>query len=88
MLDESDDLSFHEDEERYIPTPQKRGELKFYNSHEEQEEDRSREMSKFSGLENLINLRRLINISYGMHGYDPNKPTGLHNLIFTERERF
>ena len=88
MTEDNKDLSFHEERESYGSVPKKRGELKIYTSREEMEEDRYSEMAKRTGLENLINLRRLINISYGMHGYDPNKSSGPHNITFPDRERF
>jgi hypothetical protein len=50
--------------------------MKIYTSFEEQAADELAEMVQLSLIEILTQLRQMIHIAYGMHGYDPeNLPT-------------
>lgn len=47
-----------------------------FKSFEEQEEYNRAQMAKLTPLERLQHLRKMINVAYGMFGYDPdNLPT-------------
>lgn len=50
----------------------KKSNIKIFHSFEEQEEHELQQMAKLSPEEVLIHLRKLINLAYGMHGYNPN----------------
>lgn len=78
MSDENNDQSFKLD---HVP---RKEQLKFFASHGEHDDYCYRLMAKRTDIENLINLRRLNIIAYGLHGYDPNKPAGPHNLRFLD----
>jgi hypothetical protein len=54
--------------------------IKIFNSFEEQEAYELKEMAKLSAIEILAQLRKLINIAYGMHGYNPNKLPTKHAI--------
>ena len=64
----------------------KNSRIKFFNSFEEQEEYELREMAKLSPVEILQQMRQLINIAYGMHGYDPKKLPKKRNLTIGKKE--
>ncbi len=57
-----------------------KGDLVFFNSFEEMNLHDREEMAKLSPLECLQRMRQLINLAYGMHGYDPNKLPKKHNI--------
>jgi hypothetical protein len=57
-----------------------RPELVFFNSFEEMNEYDRVEMAKLSPEETLQQMRRFINIAYGMHGFDPNKLPQNHTI--------
>ncbi len=47
-----------------------------FKSFEEQEEYNRLQMANLTPYESLLYLRKMINIAYGMHGYNPdNLPT-------------
>lgn len=54
--------------------------IRFFNSFEEQEQYKSEEMAKLSPEEILKQMRQLINLAYGMHGYDPNNLPKKHTI--------
>lgn len=58
------------------PLPAYSRPFKIFNSFEEQQEYELHEMAKLTGEEILKQMRQMINVAYGMHGYDPlNLPT-------------
>jgi hypothetical protein len=57
--------------------------LRFYSSFEEQAQDELKEMAKLTPLQVLKHLRKFINLTYGMHGYDPKKLPKKHTLHIT-----
>ncbi len=54
--------------------------LQIFNSFEEQHDYELSEMAKLSGEEILKQMRQMINIAYGMHGYDPLKLPKKHDI--------
>lgn len=58
----------------------KKRELRFFNSFKEQEEYELEQMAQFSSEEILQQMRQLINLSYGMHGYNPDKLPQKHSI--------
>ena len=54
--------------------------LKVFNSFEEQQIYELNEMALLSSVEILTHLRKLINLAYGMHGYNPNKLPKQHTI--------
>jgi len=60
--------------------------LVFFNSFEEQEEYELREMALLSPLEILQQMRKFINLAYGMHGYDPKNLPKKHFIKFPRRK--
>jgi len=54
--------------------------LIFFNSFEEMNRYDREQMAKLTTLQIFQNLRRLINLAYGMHGYDPSKLPKKHNI--------
>ena len=54
--------------------------LYVFKSLEEQEEFKLKEMAQLSPTEILMQLRKLINIAYGMHGYDPANLPKKHSI--------
>ena len=54
--------------------------LRFFHSFEEQEQAELEEMAALSSVEILQQLRRFINIAYGMHGYNPDALPISHNI--------
>ena len=54
--------------------------LRFFHSFEEQEQAELEEMAALSSVEILQQLRRFINIAYGMHGYNPDVLPSKHNI--------
>jgi len=55
-------------------------ELKFFDSFEEMDEYDREQMAMLTPVECLEQLRRLINLAYGMHGYDPKKLPKKHSI--------
>ena len=51
-----------------------------FNSFEEQELHELTEMASLNSTEILQQLRRLINLAYGMHGYNPNNLPKQHTI--------
>jgi hypothetical protein len=51
-----------------------------FHSFEEQEEYEISEMSKLTSIEILQQLRKFINIAYGLKGYDPNNLPKKHSI--------
>ena len=49
--------------------------IQIFRTFEEQDEYELKEMAKSGGNEILKQLRSCINLSYGMGGYDPKKPS-------------
>ena len=45
--------------------------LRIYNSFEEQREDELKYMASLTPTERLMEMRKLINLAYGLHGFDP-----------------
>jgi hypothetical protein len=56
------------------------GKMKIYKSFEEQAADELAEMAKLSPLEILTQMRQMINVAYGMHGYDPDNLPKKHSI--------
>ncbi len=54
--------------------------LVFFNSFEEMNQHDREEMAKLSPLECLQQLRQLINLAYGLHGYDPDNLPKKHSI--------
>ncbi len=54
--------------------------LVFFNSFAEMNEYDREQMALLSPEECLKQLRQLINLAYGMHGYNPNKLPKTHNI--------
>ncbi len=57
-------------------------EIRIFQSFEEQEDYELGEMAKLSSPEILRQMRKLVNLAYGMHGYDPSKLPKVHKLTF------
>jgi hypothetical protein len=55
-------------------------EIKFFGSFEEQEEYELKQMALLSSQEILEQMRKSINIAYGMHGYDPENLPKVHTV--------
>lgn len=47
--------------------------IQVFTSFEEQDEFNLKQMAKLRSEEILVQLRQLINLAYGMHGYNPDK---------------
>jgi hypothetical protein len=60
--------------------------IRFYNSFEEQAEEEYIYMASLSPIERLKEMRRFINIAYGMHGYDPENLPKKHTIKFISYE--
>lgn len=54
--------------------------IRVFHSFEEQEEYETSEMSKLTPVEILQQLRKFINIAYGLKGYDPNNLPKKHSI--------
>jgi hypothetical protein len=54
--------------------------IRVFHSFEEQEEYEISEMSKLTSIEILQQLRKFINIAYGLKGYDPNNLPKKHSI--------
>jgi hypothetical protein len=55
-------------------------ELRFFDSFEEMDEYDREQMAALTPIECLEQLRCLINLAYGMHGYDPKKLPKKHSI--------
>jgi hypothetical protein len=62
-------------------------EIRVFKSFEEQEAYEMKKMAELSSLEILQQLRKFINIAYGMHGYDPNNLPKEHSIRIVEGSR-
>lgn len=51
-----------------------------FNSFEEQAAFELKQLTKLSGIDILIQLRKFINIAYAMHGYNPDKLPKKHSI--------
>lgn len=56
--------------------------LVFFKSFEEQEEYNREKVILLNPIEILQHLRQMINIAYGMHGFDPQKLPKKHKISF------
>ena len=56
--------------------------LRIFKSFEDQNNYEREQMAKLTPIELLQNLRRYINIAYGMHGFDPDNLPEKHTLTF------
>ena len=54
--------------------------IRFYNSFEEQAEEELIYMVSLSPIERLMEMRKFINIAYGMHGYNPENLPKKHSI--------
>lgn len=54
--------------------------IQIFTSFEEQNEFNLKQMAKLSSEEILVQLRQLINLAYGMHGYNPDKLPKKHTI--------
>ena len=61
--------------------------LKIFNSFEEQQEYELDEMAKLTGEDILRQMRQMINVAYGMHGYDPTNLPEKHDIIFIQTDK-
>jgi hypothetical protein len=61
--------------------------FKIYSSFEEQNENELEEMARLKPEELLLQLRKFINIAYGMHGYNPNDLPKKHSIKIIKGER-
>jgi hypothetical protein len=51
-----------------------------FKSFEEQDEYNRIQMANLTPYERLLQLRKMINLAYGMHGYDPDNLPTKHKL--------
>lgn len=51
-----------------------------FKSFEEQEDYNRAQMAKLTPLERMQHLRKMINLAYGMYGYDPNNLPTKHKI--------
>lgn len=56
------------------------GKVAVFKSFEEQEEYELKQMAALTPAQLLEQLRKFINIAYGMHGYDPGKLPLKHSI--------
>lgn len=56
------------------------GKMPVFNSFDAQEEYELKQMAALSPNQILEQLRKFINIAYGMHGYDPQKLPLVHSI--------
>ncbi|HVA97297.1 MAG TPA: hypothetical protein VNG53_00260 [Bacteroidia bacterium] len=54
--------------------------ITFFNSFEEQAAYELKQMAALSSIQILQQLRKFINIAYGLHGYNPNKLPKKHSV--------
>jgi hypothetical protein len=60
--------------------------FKVFSSFDEQSEYEYQQLSKLSGIEILIHLRKFINIAYAMHGYNPENLPQKHSIKIVSGE--
>jgi hypothetical protein len=66
--------------------PYSKSVIKIFKSFKEQEDYEFEQMGKLSSLQILQQLRKFINIAYGMHGYNPNNLPNKHSItILTQK---
>ena len=58
--------------------------LQIFNSFKEQEDYELQEMAKLTGEQILMQMRQMINIAYGMHGYDPLNLPLKHDIVILQ----
>lgn len=58
-----------------------------FKSFEEQQAYELMEMSKLTGEQILQQMRQMINIAYGMHGYDPLKLPKKHDIDIIQPDK-
>jgi hypothetical protein len=56
--------------------------VKIFNSFEEQENYNRMQMAALTPFERLQQLRKMINVAYGMYGFDPDNLPKKHKLTF------
>ena len=61
--------------------------FKIFNSFEEQQEYELNEMAKLTGEEILKQMRQMINVAYGMHGYDPKNLPKKHDIVIIQPDK-
>ena len=66
-------------------SPYAKREIKIFHSHKEEEDYKLQQMALLTSEENLQHLRKLINIAYGMHGYDPDNLPKKHTVKIIQR---
>ena len=54
--------------------------IRIYKSFEEQAEEELKYMASLSPLETLMEMRKMINLAYGLHGFDPNNIPKKHSI--------
>ena len=69
------------------PQPAYSRPFKIFNSFEEQQEYELSEMSKLTGEEILKQMRQMINVAYGMHGYDPMNLPKKHDIVIIQPDK-
>lgn len=60
--------------------------IKIYNSFEEQKEDEARQLAALSSNELMLALRKLINFSFGLSGFDINNLPKKHTIKISEHQ--
>ncbi len=58
----------------------KNRDFQIFNSFEDQETYKLEQMAKLSSEDILKQMRKLINLAYGMHGFDPNNLPKKHTI--------
>lgn len=61
--------------------------IRVFNSFEEQHQYELEQMAQLTPLELLLQLRKQINIAYGMHGFNPDKLPTQHTIKTVKGER-
>ncbi len=70
------------------PIPEYGGKtIRIFESFEDQNNYEREQMAKLTPIELLQNLRRYINIAYGMHGFDPENLPVKHTLTFYKNNK-
>ena len=65
-------------------TPFTKKSILIFKSFEEQEDYNRLQMAKLTHLERLQHLRKMINVAYGMYGYDPNNLPTKHKITILD----
>lgn len=58
----------------------KKHEINIFQSFSEQEEYKLKQLAELKGKDVLKQMRQLINLAYGMHGFDPNNLPEKHTI--------